>query len=260
MRNETMIRTIIIDDEPWAIDVLTMLLKKKCSHDVQVVATSNSPSLGKSLIEKHNPDLVFLDIEMPGMTGIDIVHSFKNPSFRVVFITAYDAYAVEAFRLSALDYLLKPVEANDIIRVIEKIKRDIAKNENLLSSRLDTLEKIMQQSNHTSESKIGIAMSDKIIFITINTIIYCQAEGPYTHLYMEDGKKIVASKTLGEFEHQLAVHHFFRIHHSFLINLKKIKEYQRSNGGYVVMDNNEKLEVSHRKRNDFLSAINDSVV
>jgi two-component system LytT family response regulator len=260
MQNGTMIRTIIIDDEPGSIDVLTMMLKKKCSHDVQVIATSNSPVLGQSLIDEHKPDLVFLDIEMPGMTGIDIVRSFQNPSFRVVFITAYDAYAVEAFRLSAVDYLLKPVETDDIVRVVEKIKRDISKNENLLNSRLETLEKILLQNNPASESKIGIAMSDKIIFVTISTILYCQAEGPYTHVYTDDGRKIVASKTLGEFEHQLSTHHFFRIHHSILINLKKIKEYQRSNGGYVVMDNNEKLEVSHRKRNDFLGAIDDSVV
>jgi two-component system LytT family response regulator len=260
MQNENMIRTIIIDDEPGAIDVLTMMLKKKCSHDVQVVATSNSPVLGKSLIDEHKPDLVFLDIEMPGMTGIDIVRSFENPSFRVVFITAYDAYAVEAFRLSAVDYLLKPVEADDIVKVIEKIKRDISQNENMMSSRLEVLEKMFLQNNPISDSKIGIAMADKIIFLTISSILYCKAEGPYTHVYMDGGKKTVASKTLGEFEHQLAPYHFFRIHHSILINLKKIKEYQRSNGGYVVMDNNEKLEISHRKRNDFLTAIDDSVV
>ena len=255
-----MIRTIIIDDEPWAIDVLTMMLKKKCSHDVQVIATSNSPAMGKSLIEEHKPDLVFMDIEMPGMTGIDIVRSFSNPSFRVVFITAYDAYAVEAFRLSAVDYLLKPIEADDIVRVVEKIKKDISKNENLLSSRLEILEKIFMQNSIASESKIGIAMVDKIIFVEISSILYCQADGPYTHIYLVDGKKIVASKTLSEFELQLTAHHFFRIHHSILINLKKIKEFKRLDGGYVVMDNDEKLEVSHRKRKDFLDIIDDLVV
>ena len=118
-----MIRTIIIDDEPLAIDALEIILKKKCRYDVQVIATSNSPHLGKSLIEEHQPDLVFLDVEMPGMSGIDLVRSFSNPGFRVVFVTAFDAYAVEAFRLSAMDYLLKPVEADEIVRVVAKNKK-----------------------------------------------------------------------------------------------------------------------------------------
>jgi two-component system LytT family response regulator len=255
-----MIRAMIIDDEPGAIDVLTMLLKKKCSQDVQVVATSNSPKLGKTLIEEQKPDLVFLDIEMPGMTGIDIVRSFNNPTFRVVFITAFDAYAVEAFRLSALDYLLKPVEADDIVRVVDKIKNDIRKNENPTNTQLLNLEKLLMRNAVQTDSKIAIGMADKIVFVAVSDILYCKAEGPYTHVYTSDGKKIVASKPLGEFEQQLSAHEFYRIHHSNLINLRHVKEFQRYNGGYVIMDNNEKLEVSHRKRNDFLDAINDFVV
>ena len=131
-----MIRTVIIDDEPSSVNVLSLLLKKKCREDIQIVATSNSPHLGKSLIEEHQPDLVFLDIEMPGMSGIDLVRSFSNANFRIVFITAFDDYAIEAFRLSAIDYLLKPVEADDIVRVVEKIKKDITKNENTLGIQL----------------------------------------------------------------------------------------------------------------------------
>jgi len=255
-----MIRTIIIDDEPWAVDVLTMLLKKKCSDDVQVIATSNSPKLGRTLIEDQKPDLVFLDIEMPGMSGIDIVRSFNNPTFRVVFITAFDAYAVEAFRLSATDYLLKPVEADDIVSVIDKIKNDIRKNENPTNIQLLNLEKLLMRNAAQTDSKIAIGMADKIVFVAVSDILYCKAEGPYTHVYLVDGKKIVASKTLGEYEQQLSNRQFFRVHHSTLINLNHVKEFQRFDGGYVIMENNEKLEVSHRKRNDFLDAINDFVV
>ena len=255
-----MIKAIIIDDEPWAIDVLTLLLKKKCSQDVQVLATSNSSKMGKALIEKHQPDLVFLDIEMPGMTGIDLVRSFSNPTFRVVFITAFNAYAVEAFKLSAIDYLLKPVEADDIVRVVQKIKNEISKNETQFGSRLDHLERILLQKDNLTESKIGIGMADKIVFVNITDILYCKAEGAYTHVFVADGKKIVASKSLGEFEHQLTTHKFFRIHHSILINLHHVKEFQKFNGGYVIMDNNEKLEVSHRKRGDFINAIDNFIV
>lgn len=255
-----MIKTIIIDDEPLAIESLELILKKKCRDDVQVIASSNSPLMGKSLIEKHKPDLVFLDVEMPGMSGIDLVKSFSNPGFHVVFVTAFDAYAVEAFRLSAMDYLLKPVNIDDIIRVIAKIKTEIEKNENELLTRLRSLEKIIGQSNGSNESRIGIAMADKIVFVNISDILYCEAQGVYTIIYMCDGKKITASKTLGDFESQLTANKFFRIHHSTLINLKHIKEFQRFNGGYVVMQNDAKLEVSHRKRRDFLDAIDNSVV
>lgn len=255
-----MIRTIIIDDEPSSVNVLSLLLKKNCRQDVQIVATTNSPHLGKVLIEEHQPDLVFLDIEMPGMSGIDLLRSFTEPNFRCVFITAFDAYAVEAFRLSAIDYLLKPVEADDIVRVIEKIKNDIRKNENTIHVQLQNLQKLLLQNNIDSETKIGIGMADKIVFVNIPEILYCEAQGAYTNVYLKDGKKIVASKSLGDFESQLNSHKFFRIHHSTLINLNHIKEFQRFDGGYVVMENNAKLEVSQRKRKDFLDAIDDSVV
>ena len=255
-----MIRAIIIDDEPLAIESLALILKKKCKDDVQVIATSNSPHLGKSLIEEHQPDLVFLDIEMPGMSGIDLVRSFSKPAFHVVFVTAFDAYAIEALRLSAMDYLLKPVEAEDIVNVVAKIKTAIRKNENLLSNQIQSLEKLLTQTNTSPESRIGIAMAEKIVFIDIPDIIYCEASGVYTYIHLRDGKKLIASKPLGDFESQLSLHKFFRIHHSTLINLNRIKEFQRYNGGYVIMQNDAKLEVSHRKRKDFLDAINSSVV
>lgn len=237
-----------------------MLLKKNCKQDVQIIATTNSPLLGKTLIEDHNPDLVFLDIEMPGMSGIDLLKCFAEPGFRVVFITAFDAYAVEAFRLSAVDYLLKPVEADDITRVIGKIKKDISKNENPINLQLQNLQKLLQQNHSTPELKIGIGMADKIVFVNIPEILFCEANGAYTNVHMRDGKKIVSSKSLGEFESQLLQQKFFRIHHSTLINLNHVKEFQRFDGGYVVMENNAKLEVSQRKRKDFLDSINSMVV
>ena len=254
-----MIRTIIIDDEPSSINVLSLLLKKNCKDDVQIAGTSNSPFLGKKLIEQHHPDLVFLDIEMPGMSGIDLLRSFSEPKFHVVFITAYDAYAIEAFRLSAIAYLLKPAESADIVRVIEKVKKQSVKKD-ALHLQLENLQKILNQKQPSPEAKIGIAMADKILFINVNEILYCEAQGSYTDLHMENGKKIVSSKSLGEFESQLMSRNFFRIHHSLLINLNKVKEFQRLDGGYVVMENNKKLEVSQRRRKDFLETINGIII
>lgn len=252
-----MIRTIIIDDEPSAINVLSLLLKKKCKEDVEIIATTESPWEGKKLIEQLNPDLVFLDIEMPGMTGIDLLRSIPNPDFHVVFVTAYDAYAVEAFRLSAIDYLLKPVEADDITGAVQKVKADIHHNQHSLNIRLQRLEDLLKHKSGPSDIKIGIGMMDKIVFVPIPDILYCEAEGAYTHVYLQDGSKMMASKSLGDFEAQLKNHRFFRIHHHFLINLSRIREFQRHDGGYVLMENNNRLEVSQRKRKDFLDAIED---
>ena len=255
-----MIRTIIIDDEPSAVSVLTTLLQKHCKDDIELLATANDPEDGKQLIEQLHPDLVFMDVEMPGMTGVDLVKSFKSPTFRVVFVTAYDAYALEAFRVSAVDYLLKPIGSEDVIKVVQKIKNDVRNELGKLSFQLQQLDKLLNNHSDSSDQKIGIAMSDKIVFVNFGNIIYCEASGPYTHVFLIDGQKLVSSKALGEFESQLSANKFFRIHHHYLINLNKVKEFQRHDGGYVIMENNKELEVSQRKRKDFLDAIQDFVV
>jgi two-component system LytT family response regulator len=250
-----MIRAIIVDDEPSGVNVLTLLLKKKCKDDVTVVASSNSPYEAKSLIEQYKPDLVFLDIEMPGMTGIDLVRGIDNPNFHVVFVTAYDTYAIEAFELSAIDYLLKPIGADKVQRVVNKIKDNIRKNQASMNQQLHQLERILKMNSNGNESKIGLGMADKIIFLSIADILYCEAMGAYTHIFLKDGKKILASRPLGDFELQLGNQNFFRIHHSLLINLNHVKEFQRNEGGYVLMQNNSRLEVSQRRRRDFLDVI-----
>lgn len=254
-----MIKTIIIDDEPSAVSVLSMLLKNKYPTEIEILATSNSAIEGKELIEKLDPDLVFLDIEMPVMTGIDLVKTFNNPSFRVVFVTAYDDYAVEAFKLCAVDYLLKPVGPDSVVATIEKVKSDISKNNSVAFHALKELQRILSKDNGQSE-KIGISSADKILFLNISEIIYCEAQGGYTNVFLQDGSKILSSKALGDFESQLTPSHFFRIHHSYLINLKRIREFQRNDGGYVIMENGKQLEVSQRKRKDFVQAISRFVV
>lgn len=253
-----MIRIIIIDDEPSAVNVLSLILKKKCSETVEIVATSESPGKGIELIKAHSPDLVFLDIEMPGMTGIDLLRSFSNPTFHVIFVTAYDAYAVEAFRLSAIDYLLKPVESDDVVAAVNKITAERLRVPHGLTKRLEKLEELFRQKS--AETKLAIGMADKIIFVQIPDIVYCEAQGAYTNIYLKDGRKMMASKSLGDFENQLSQHKFFRIHHHYLINLNQVSEFQRQDGGYVVMDNKQHLEVSQRKRKDFLQAIQDFLI
>ncbi|HEX7847155.1 MAG TPA: LytTR family DNA-binding domain-containing protein [Chitinophagaceae bacterium] len=255
-----MIRTIIIDDEPSAISVLSTLLQKYCRDDIDLLASTNTPEEGKSLIEELHPDLVFMDVEMPGMSGVELIRRFNSPTFRVVVVTAYDAYAVEAFRVNAVDYLLKPISSDDVISVVQKVKNDVRNELGRLTIQLESLDKLLNNRPGGADQKVGIAMSDKIVFINFSDIIYCEANGTYTHAYLVDGRKLVSSKPLGEFEAQLGTSRFFRIHHHYLINLNQVKEFQRSDGGYVIMDNGKKLEVSQRKRRDFLEAINDYTI
>ncbi|HSF45531.1 MAG TPA: LytTR family DNA-binding domain-containing protein [Chitinophagaceae bacterium] len=250
-----MIRTIIIDDEPSALNVLSLLLNKKCSQDVEIVATTTSPEEGISLILNHKPDLVFLDIEMPGMTGVELIRKIPTPGFKVVFVTAYDAYAIEAFELSAIDYLLKPIGADKVERVVNKILDENRKQQAVLNLQLQQLEKILRQHHVSSDKKIALGMSDKIMFVNISDILYCEARGPYTNVYLRTGKSSLTSRPLGEFELQLSEYNFFRIHHTYLINLNLVIEFQRQEGGYAVMENDVKLDVSQRRRKDFIEAM-----
>jgi two-component system LytT family response regulator len=255
-----MIRTIIIDDEPSAVSVLSTLLQKYCRDDIDLLASANTPEEGRLLIEELHPNLVFLDVEMPGMTGVDLIRSFEKPNFRVVFVTAYDAYALEAFRVNAIDYLLKPIGSEDVIKVVEKIKNDVRNELGRLSDQIKNLDKLLSTHSDSPDQKIGIAMAEKIVFIHFDDIIYCEASGSYTYVYLISGQKLISSKALGEFESQLKGSRFFRIHHHYLINMNHVDEFQRHDGGYVIMENGIQLEVSQRKRRDFLESIKDFII
>lgn len=255
-----MLRTIIIDDEPSAIEVITLLLKMKCPADVEVIATSTSPHQGRKLIDELAPNLVFMDIEMPGMSGIELASLFPKRNFNIIFITAYDDYAIKAFKVNAIDYILKPVNSEELVAAVEKVKSSGKNAATVNNDQLRTLQQLLLQSRHPATDLIGIGMADKIQFVNVQDIGYCEAKGSYTYVYLKDGTKVVASKSLGEFETLLAPAGFFRIHHSSLINLRYIKEFQRQDGGYVVMNNSAKLEVSVRKRKDFLQAVNHIIV
>lgn len=255
-----MIKAIIIDDEPSAVEVIKLMLQKKCAGEVQVVATSNSPAEGIQLIHLMKPDLVFLDIEMPGMSGIELAGQIQHAHTRVIFITAYDAYAINAFKVNAIDYLLKPLDGADLVQAIYKVKKDLENRESLQLEQLRNLQQLLVGQKEHQAGRIGIGMADKIQFVETDNILYCQANGAYTTIYLKDGAKLVASKSLGEFEDQLQPSGFFRIHHSCLINLGLVKEYQRQDGGYVVMSNNVKLEVSQRRRKEFMEAVNHLII
>ena len=195
--------------------------------------------------------MVFLDIQMQSETGFDLLAKVKPINFEVIFTTAHSNYAIKAFKFSAIDYLLKPIDIEDLKKAVEKVERKVNFN---ISARLEQLVQNLKPSSGQNH-KLALPTLDGLIFVKIEDIIYCEASSNYTQIFTFDGKKHVVSRTLKEYEELLADHDFFRIHNSFLINLNSIKKYVRGEGGYVIMSNDVSLDVSKRKKEAFLSKL-----
>jgi len=245
-----MIRTIIVDDEPSAVNVLALLLKKRCKDDVEVIATSTSPLEGKKLIEQHQPDLVFLDIEMPVMNGFVMLQQLSYKDFELIFVTAYDHYAIKAIRFSALDYLVKPVEIEELKNAVNRVAVNHSRKDRGLQ-----LELLLDYLDKKRPRRITIPTSDGLQFIDIENIVYLEASNNYTNVYLADQQKYLVTRTLKDFEQILPAETFLRIHHSTIINRDFIEKYIRGEGGQVMMSNGIVLDVSKRKKIEFLEAI-----
>lgn len=245
-----MIRSIIVDDELKSRESLKILLEDFCEN-VEVKALCQNVEEGLLAIAEHKPDVIFLDIQMQRETGFDLLTKIKSVNFEVIFTTAYSEYAIKAFKFSAIDYLLKPIDIEELKKALGKVERKLNGS---FSQRLEQLIenlKPAQQQNY----KLALPTSDGLVFIKINDIVYCEASSNYTQIFCLDGKKYLVSRTLKEYEDILIEQNFFRIHNSYLINLGCIKKYVRGEGGYVVMSNDVSLDVSKRKKESFLSRI-----
>ena len=243
-----MIRSILIDDESNSLEMMEWLLKTYCPQ-VAIEAMCNSAEKGIEAINKYKPDVVFLDIEMPKMNGFDMLEQFDKLSFDVVFCTAYDQFAIKAFRYSALNYLLKPVDPEDLKDTIRRIeeKRSAPSRE-----QIDLLLQSMRATAKPTVQRIALTTGDGLIFVSTRDILYCEAESNYTAVVLDGGKKILVSKVLKDIDEALAGPDFYRIHNSFLINLNHIKKYVRGDGGYVVMDNDVTVGISRSRRQEFM--------
>jgi two-component system LytT family response regulator len=202
-------------------------------------------------INNTKPDVVFLDIEMQQETGFDLLNKIGEIDFEVIFITAYSDYAIKAIKFSAIDYLLKPIDIEELKNAVLRV---IQKREGRTSGRLQILRDNLTAPRE--KLKIGLPTTHGIIFTGVENILYCEASSNYTVLYTSDGKEYVASKTLKEYEDLLLEHNFFRIHHSYLVNLSAIKKYVKGDGGHVILANEVSLDVSKRKKTDFLHRYN----
>jgi two-component system LytT family response regulator len=239
-------KAIIIDDEQHCIKTLQWTLAQYCP-DVEIVATAENGTNGKNSIEAFNPDIVFLDIEMPMMNGIDMLKSFEEISFEVIFTTAYDKYAINAIKLNALDYLLKPIDKDELIAAVDKIK---TKKLKIDKSQIENLHEVHKTK---IADKIAITTNDGLQFIALQNIIRIEADGSYSIFYLLEGKKIVLSKKLGDVE-ELLEHNleFFRPQKSHIINLKFVEKYIRTDGGEIIMVDNSRLALSRNKKDEFL--------
>lgn len=245
-----MIQAIIVDDELKSRESLKILLEDFCDN-VTVKALCQNVDEAIAAIQANRPDVVFLDIQLQRETGFDLLTRLKDFSFEVIFTTAYSEYAIKAFKFSAIDYLLKPID-------IEELKASIAKVDKRLNDSISLrLQQLMQnlKTGAAENYKLALPTSDGLIFVKTQDILYCEAASNYTEITLSDGKKYVVSRTLKDYEDLLGEHNFYRIHNSTLINLNAIKKYIRGEGGYVIMANDKSLDVSKRKKEGFLARI-----
>ena len=242
-----MIKAIIIDDEQNCVEMLEWLLKTYCPI-VTVVAMCNSGEQGIEAIMKHRPDVVFLDIEMPRMNGFDMLEKFEHLFFEVVFTTAYNKFAIKAFRYSALNYLLKPVDPDDLQTTIKRLEE---KKSALEKEQLRLLLENMKNLNPTAQ-RIALSTGDGLIFVNTADIMYCQAESNYTNVVMSNRNKVLVAKTLKDIDETLSGKDFFRVHNSHLVNVQHIKQFVRSEGGYLIMEDGATVSVARNRKDEFL--------
>ncbi|WP_206610069.1 LytR/AlgR family response regulator transcription factor [Maribellus luteus] len=243
------IRSIIIDDELNNCENLKNILERYCP-EVEVAGIAHNAAEGLGLISRVNPQLIFLDIQMPGGSGFDMLESIKQPTFDVIFVTAYNQYAIKAIRQSAIDYLLKPVNILElkeaVSRVAEKINHKY--NEKLLNY-------LENQKNTTSERKIALPSSERLLFVKIEDIVRCKGENNYTYIYLIDGSSILVSKTLKEYEEILSEEKFIRVHQSHLINARHVVSFEKSDGGYLKMSDGRTVNISRQRKEFVLSTL-----
>ena len=245
-----MINTILIDDEDAALDVLRITIEKYCP-EINVKGIYNAPEKGLDGIRQLNPELVFLDVQMPQMSGFDLLQQVSPVTFDVIFVSAYDQYAIKAIKFSALDYLLKPIDVDDLIHAVKKL-RELPHRKNIFQYQA-MLNNIRLKSG--SVEKLAVPSPEGLDFFDTQDIIFCKADGSYTEIILQNNKHVLVSKNLADFENLLTMSGFCRVHHSYLVNLKHVQKYVKGEGGYVILTDNHMVDISRRKKEEFLSLL-----
>jgi two-component system LytT family response regulator len=244
-----MIKTILIDDEPRGLNTLKKMLEHNCPN-VKIIAECQDASTAIEKINLLEPELVFQDISMPGKNGFDILNEIENINFEIIFVTAHNDYTLQAFRYSAVDYLMKPVDEDLLIEAVKRASKRIASD--TASRSIDTFLYNLNKVQSPHEMKLCISDLKGFQVIKLSDIVYCEAESSYTIFHLTNGQSFTASRTIVEYELLLQESGFCRIHKSFLVNLIHVKEYQKGEGGSVIMSNKNEVEVSRRKKELFM--------
>ncbi|MBR9856036.1 MAG: response regulator transcription factor [Algicola sp.] len=244
-----MITAIIVDDEYNAIKNLAWEIERFCD-DVKVLDTFTDPEEAISAINYLKPDCVFLDIEMPEMDGFELLNTLKYRSFDLIITTAYDNYAIKAFRQHAMDYLLKPVDSDDLKEAVNRIRAN--KKQNMLGSEIKG---IFNEWADQKSRKMALSMAGKTLYVNQSEILYCKADGNYTEVFFSNGEKEVLSKRIKDFEEILGST-FFRVHNSYLTKLSAIKEFVNQDGQYLILEDGTNVPVSRSKKSELLKILN----
>ena len=245
-----MIKAVIIDDEIHCRKTLNMLLAENCP-DVQVVEQCEDGEAGILAIQKLKPDIVFLDIEMPGMNGFEMLQKLPAINFEIIFTTSYDQYAIKAFKFSALDYLLKPVDRQELEAAVQKVVKRLSRP---VPQQLEILlQKLYQPAS--SIRKIALPTMEGLQMIPIDSIISCASDSNYTIFQLKNKQKLIVSRLLREVEEMLEEYSFLRVHHSYVVNLNEIEKYYKGDGGYVVMSDGSSIDVSRNKKDVLLTKL-----
>lgn len=245
------ISAFIVDDEFQSREVISLMLEAMFP-EIQIVGSAATVKEGLTGISKIAPQLVFLDVQMQNETGFDLLNQLKEINFELIFTTAHSEFAVKAFRYSALDYLLKPIDGSELESAVKKAKQRIQQHRSSTPQQVELLTQHFKDSKKLSD-KIAIPTPEGLLFIVVNDIIYCHSLGNYTEFFLLHDQKITSSHTLKQYEELLSHHPFFRAHKSYLINLTHIKRYLRGEGGTAVMSNGHEIEIARRNKPIFLS-------
>ncbi len=235
-----MINAIIIDDEQHNVTNLQRLLEQHCK-EVTIVATANNAEDGITMIKTHQPNLVFLDIQMPGKTGFDLLLALPRVDFEIVFVTAFDQYGIPAVKFSAMDYLVKPVN-------VEELKGAVQKAVSRKSNSMEHLMAILKQGGQRQEHRIALPSAKETRFVYVKDIVRCESNNSYTTFFMQDGEKIVVSVSIYEYTEMLGEYGFLRCHQSHIINKQFVRSMVKEGGFYLQMQNGEKIPVSRDKK------------
>ena len=245
-------KAILVDDEPDGIRTLQKMLTTYCP-EVNVIECCSNASAAKSAIEALKPDVVFLDIQMPGKTGLELLGEIAPKEFEVVFVTAYNEYILQALQFSAADYLLKPVDEDRLVEAVQRVEQRLASGKKEEHS--NVLVHNLSQAGNPSQMRLCLPTMKGFVILKLEEIIYCEAERSYTVFHLENKKTITVSKPLLDYDNLLQDTSFLRVHKSFLVNLHHVREYQRGEGGVVIMSDGAEIEISRRKKEVFLMKV-----